>query len=79
MLPRTANSSRLIVVVFMTLAAAFALAQDVLLRPEPPFQGRVGRTVQDSTLDFPQEVKAPIEGVSMVYTFNDGYRGSKCA
>ena len=45
--------------VFVLLATAVAVAQNVLPRPEPPFQGHVGRTVQDSTLDFPQEVKAP--------------------
>jgi arylsulfatase A-like enzyme len=33
--------------------------QDVLPRPEEPFHGYIGRTVKDSTKDFPQEVKAP--------------------
>jgi arylsulfatase A-like enzyme len=59
MLPKVANSNKLPVLVFVTLAAAMAVAQDVLPRPELPFKGHVGRTVQDSTLDFPQEVKAP--------------------
>jgi arylsulfatase A-like enzyme len=52
--------------VWMLFALLFALggilpasAQDVLPRPEPPFKGHIGRTVKDSTLDFPQEVKAP--------------------
>jgi arylsulfatase A-like enzyme len=54
-----ANPNQLAVLVFVTLAAAIAVAQDVLPRPEPPFKGHVGRTVQDSALDFPQEVKAP--------------------
>jgi hypothetical protein len=54
-----ANPNQLAVLVFVTLAAAIAVAQDVLPRPEPPFRGHVGRTVQDSTPDFPQEVKAP--------------------
>ncbi len=31
----------------------------VLPRPEPPFRGKIGRTVQDSVPDFPQEVRAP--------------------
>ncbi|HUE14686.1 MAG TPA: arylsulfatase [Planctomycetaceae bacterium] len=30
----------------------------VLPRPEPPFRGKIGRTVQDSVPDFPQEVHA---------------------
>ena len=58
MLPKVANSNKLPVLVFVTLAAAMAVAQDVLPRPEPPFKGNVGRTIQDSTLDFPQEIKA---------------------
>ena len=59
MLARAANSTELQVLVFVTLAAAIAVAQDVLPRPEPRFKGHVGPTVQDSTLDFPQETKAP--------------------
>lgn len=59
MLARAANSTELQVLVFVTLAAAIAVAQDVLPRPEPPFKGHVGPTIQDSTLDFPQETKAP--------------------
>ena len=47
MLARAANSTELQVLVFVTLAAAIAVAQDVLPRPEPPFKGHVGPTVQD--------------------------------
>ena len=36
-----------------------ASAQDVLPRPQPPFKGHIGLTPKDSTLDFPQEAKAP--------------------
>ena len=28
-------------------------------RPDPPFLGHIGRTIKDSTKDFPQEVHAP--------------------
>src|SRR6202167_4905193 len=42
-----------------SLFAARAQAQDVLPRPEQPFKGYVGRTVEESTKDFPQEVKVP--------------------
>jgi arylsulfatase A-like enzyme len=58
-LGRGAKSNQLAVLVFVTLLVAIAVAQEVLPRPEPPFKGHVGRTVQDSTLDFPQEVNAP--------------------
>jgi arylsulfatase A-like enzyme len=43
----------------LTLFIIPAAAQEVLPRPEPPFKGHTGRTVKESTLDFPQEVKAP--------------------
>jgi arylsulfatase len=45
----------------LTLGAVLqgAHAQEVLPRPEPPFKGHIGRTVQESTKDFPQEVTAP--------------------
>jgi arylsulfatase len=36
-----------------------ASAQEGLPPPEPPFKGHIGRTPKDSTLDFPQETKAP--------------------
>jgi arylsulfatase len=34
-------------------------AQEVLPRPEPPFEGHIGRTTKESTKDFPQAVQAP--------------------
>jgi arylsulfatase len=36
-----------------------ASAQEVLPRPQQPFGGRIGITVQDSVKDFPKEVEAP--------------------
>jgi len=33
--------------------------QNILPHPEPPFKGRIGRTVKDSTPDFPKELEAP--------------------
>jgi arylsulfatase A-like enzyme len=45
--------------VVSSLFAGSTRAQDVLPRPEPPFKGHIGRTVEESTKDFPQEVKAP--------------------
>ena len=52
----------LLATVSIVLTSSFALrlrAQEVLPRPEQPFKGHIGRTVKDSTKDFPQEVKAP--------------------
>src|SRR5215472_876957 len=35
------------------------MAQDVLPRQEPPFKGKIGRTVKGSVPDFPKGVEAP--------------------
>jgi arylsulfatase len=51
-----------------------AQAQEVLPRPEPPFKGRIGRTVQESTKDFPQEVSAP-EGAPNILLILTDYVG----
>jgi arylsulfatase len=36
-----------------------AIGQEVLPKPAPPFNGKIGRTVKDSAPDFPKEVEAP--------------------
>jgi arylsulfatase A-like enzyme len=44
------------------VCAALALptwAQDVLPRPPQPFKGKIGRTVKESTPDFPKAITAP--------------------
>ena len=33
--------------------------QEILPKPAPAFQGKIGRTVKDSTPDFPKSVEAP--------------------
>jgi len=53
-------------------------AQEVLPRPEPPFKGHIGPTVQDSTLDFPQQVKAPngAPNILLILTDDVGFGAS---
>jgi arylsulfatase A-like enzyme len=53
-------------------------AQEVLPRPEPPFKGHVGPTVQESTLDFPQQVKAPqgAPNILLIMTDDVGFGAS---
>ena len=49
-----------LIVLSVALTIALPLAgQEVLPKPEPPFHGKIGRTVKDSTPDFPKGVEAP--------------------
>jgi arylsulfatase A-like enzyme len=50
-----------------------ASSQDanVLPKPEPPFQGRIGRTVRDSTPDFPKMVEAPAGAPNVLLILTD--------
>jgi arylsulfatase A-like enzyme len=53
-------------------------AQEVLPRPQQPFKGQIGPTVKDSTLDFPQEVKAPkgAPNILLILTDDVGFGAS---
>jgi len=67
--------------VSIALTSSFALpawTQDVLPRPEQPFKGHIGRTVEESTKDFPQEVKAPkgAPNVLLILTDDVGFGAS---
>jgi hypothetical protein len=72
---RESNMTRnLLAIASIVLTAAFALparAQDVLPRPEQPFKGHIGRTVKQSTKDFPQEVKAPKDAPNILLILTD--------
>src|SRR6266568_5746038 len=75
------RSITLLATASFALTAAFALpalAQDVLPRPEQPFKGHIGRTVGDSTKDFPQEVKAPkgAPNILLILTDDVGFGAS---
>ena len=50
----------------------------VLPRPEPPFEGKIGRTAKDSTPDFPKEVQAPkgAPNVLLIMTDDVGFGAS---
>jgi arylsulfatase len=43
----------------------------VLPRPEAPFRGKIGRTVKDSTPDFPKEVQAPTGAPNVLLIMTD--------
>ena len=56
-----------------------ASAQDSMLpRPQPPFQGKIGRTVPDSTPDFPKGLEAPngAPNVLLILTDDVGFGAS---
>src|SRR5262249_59027465 len=62
-------------------ALAFAwpvMAQEVLPRPEPPFKGKIGRTVKTSVPDFPKAVEAPkgAPNVLLILTDDVGFGAS---
>jgi len=43
----------------------------VLPPPEPPFQGKIGRTVKDSTPDFPKGIEAPAGAPNVLLILTD--------
>jgi arylsulfatase len=55
-----------------------AFPQEVLPQPEPQFKGKIGRTVKDSTPDFPKGVEAPqgAPNVLLILTDDVGFGAS---
>ena len=52
-------SRRAIALVAFRVMPTWAIAQEVLPRPEQRFKGHIGRTAKDSRTDVPEEVQAP--------------------
>src|ERR1035438_5550703 len=67
-----------VAVLYALVGIFVSSAQEVLPRPEPPFKGHIGRTVQESTKDFPQEVKAPkgAPNILLILTDDVGFGAS---
>ena len=56
----------------IAFSALSARAQEVVLpKPEPPFQGKIGRTVKDSTPDFPKSIEAPAGAPNVLLIMTD--------
>ena len=56
----------------LAFGAIGASAQEVVLpKPESPFQGKIGRTVKDSTPDFPKGVEAPAGAPNVLLIMTD--------
>ena len=74
--------SRLIFTPLASLAlAAAASAQGTLPRPDPAFEGKIGRTFAESTVDFPKEVRAPkgAPNILLVMTDDVGFAATSTA
>ena len=58
--------------------AAQAAGEVILPQPEPPFGGKIGRTVKESVPDFPKEVQAPdgAPNVLLIMTDDVGFGAS---
>ena len=54
------------------------MSQEVLPKPEPPFNGKIGRTVKDSIPDFPKGLEAPkgAPNVLLIMTDDVGFGAS---
>ncbi len=64
----------------LALSAAPAPAQEsVLPKPEQPFNGNIGRTVRDSTPDFPKGIESPAgaPNVLLIMTDDVGFGASQ--
>jgi arylsulfatase len=62
----------------LLVLASTAFGQAVLPQPEPPFKGQLGRTVKDSTPDFPKGVEAPqgAPNILLILTDDVGFGAS---
>src|SRR5262252_7756184 len=63
----------------LALGARGASAKKVLPKPQPPFQGKIGRTAKDSKPDFPKGVEAPAgaPNVLLILTDDVGFGASR--
>jgi arylsulfatase A-like enzyme len=57
--------------VYPHAAGAAPENRSVLPIPEPPFEGKIGRTVKDSTPDFPKGVEAPAGAPNILLVLTD--------
>jgi len=54
-----------------TASARAQQPEEMLPKPEPPFRGKIGRTVKDSTPDFPKGVEAPAGAPNVLLILTD--------
>ena len=57
--------------VIFSAISSISAAEEILPRPEPPFEGKIGRTAKDSTPDFPKGVTAPPDAPNILLIITD--------
>lgn len=64
--------------IIFSAMATISAAEEILPRPEQPFEGKIGRTAKDSTPDFPKGVTAPngAPNVLLILTDDVGFGAS---
>ena len=74
---RTIRAQACLLLLCILICATIVHAQ-VLPQPEPPFKGKIGRTVKDSTPDFPKKVEAPkgAPNILLILTDDVGFGAS---
>ncbi|HME31383.1 MAG TPA: arylsulfatase [Terriglobales bacterium] len=72
------NQQLAVALTSLSMMVATVSAQEVLPKPQPPFQGKIGRTAKDSTPDFPKGVEAPkgAPNVLLILTDDVGFGAS---
>src|SRR5450432_2094354 len=75
---RSIRATLFLAALFVLAGVSESNAQEVLPRPEPPFKGHIGRTVEESTKDFPKEVTAPkgAPNILLILTDDVGFGAS---
>src|SRR5215468_1230796 len=68
---RLAPLSTFLLALLIAVGATASAQESVLPKPEPPFQGKIGRTVKDSTPDFPKGVEAPAGAPNILLILTD--------
>src|SRR4029450_23750 len=73
-----AMNTTVVTALALIFAVATTSAQEVLPTPEQPFKGHIGRTVSDSTSDFPRAIEAPAgaPNILLILTDDVGYGAS---
>ena len=65
------NNALFALLSFLILIISGVSVQEILPRPEQPFQGHIGLTVKDSVKDFPEQIAAPDNAPNILLILTD--------